>query len=108
MQDPYMIKPSRTDRNAMVRSVLADRGDSGRTPRHTFFFFYGGDFAGLRNAATRAGYKVRLTVQRDGVVLEATIAIDEHSFATHAQRMEAWAEEFDCEYDGWECQLLNQ
>jgi hypothetical protein len=108
MWDPFMIKPSDTDQNAMVRSVLADRGDSGRTPRHTLFFFYGGDFVGLRKVAMCAGYKVRLTVQDDGVILEATIAVDEHSFAMHAQRMEAWAEEFDCEYDGWECQLLNQ
>ena len=92
----------------MVRSVLADRGDNGRTPRHTLFFFYAGDFAGLRKAATRAGYGVRFAVGRDGVVLEAMIAVDEQSFLTHAERMQAWAEEFGCDYDGWECQLLNQ
>jgi hypothetical protein len=90
-----------------VRSALADRGDNGGTPRHTLFFFYRGNLEGLAAAATKAGYQVRPTTNNNGVVLETTIAVDEQSFAPYAQRMEAWADEFDSEYDGWECKLVN-
>jgi hypothetical protein len=92
----------------MARSALAQRGDDGRTPRHTLFFFYGGNFEELGATAVRAGYQIRPTVQRDGVVVETTIAVDDQSFLTHGQKMEAWAEEFGCDYDGWECRLVNQ
>jgi hypothetical protein len=91
-----------------VRSALAERGDSGRTPRHTLFFFYHGNLDGLTAAATRAGYQVRPTTNNDGVVLETTIAVDEQSFAHYARWMDAWADEFGCEYDGWECRVVNQ
>jgi len=96
------------DEDEKVRSVLADQGDSGQTPRHTLFYFYRGNFEGLAAAATKAGYKVRHTVNRDGVVLETTIAVDEEGFAPYAQQMQAWADEFDSEYDGWECEIVKQ
>lgn len=91
-----------------VRSTLAGRGDDGRTPRHTSFFFYGDNVDALGAAAIRAGYLVRPAAARDGIVLETMIAVDERSFELHARRMESWAEEFDCEYDGWECRIVNQ
>ena len=87
---------------------MAERGDSGRTPRHTLFYFYGGKLDGLRNAAVGTGYKVSPTVHHDGLVLEITTAVDEPSFESHTRQMEMWAEEFGCEYDGWECQLVVQ
>jgi hypothetical protein len=102
-----MNNPSHSDRDILVRSVLAERGDDGRTPRHTLFFFYGGDIAGLSAAAVHARYDVHRTAKVGGVVLETAIAVDEESFAAHSQRMVNWAEEFGCEYDGWECQLVN-
>jgi hypothetical protein len=97
-----------SDLDETVRSELADRGDNGQTPRHTLFFFYGGNFEGLAAAATKAGYKVGPTANRDGVVLETTIAVDEESFEPYAQQMHAWADEFDCDYDGWECMVVKQ
>jgi Regulator of ribonuclease activity B len=103
-----MAKPAHVDRDALVRSVLAERGDGGETPRNTLFFFYGGDFEGLGAAALGAGYQVWPTVQRDGVVIATVTGVDESTFDVHSQRMEGWAEEFGCEYDGWECQLMTQ
>ena len=103
-----MTKPSHADQDAVVRSVMAERGDSGETPRYTRFFFYGGDFKGLRIAAAREGYRVAPMAGRDGVILDTLIAVDEHSFEAHSQRMQDWADEFGCEYDGWECQLMIQ
>jgi hypothetical protein len=88
--------------------VLAERGDTGETPRHTLFFLYGGNVDGLRNSAAAAGYSVSSTAENDGVILEITTAVDEQSFAMHAQRMRAWADEFGCDYDGWECQVVSQ
>jgi hypothetical protein len=101
-----MMTASSHDRDAQVRQVLAADGDDGHKPRHTLFYFYGGDFQGLGNAARGAGYDVRPTVFQDGVVLETTTAVDERSFESHSKRMEDWAEEFGCEYDGWECQVV--
>jgi Regulator of ribonuclease activity B len=103
-----MVKPSQADRDSLVRSVLSERGDSGETPRHTLFFFYGGDLEGLRSAALADSYQVSPTVGREGLVLETVIAVDEQAFARHAQRMDEWAEAYGCDYDGWECQLLIQ
>jgi regulator of ribonuclease activity B len=103
-----MVKSPPADRNSLVRSVLTDRGDSGETPRHTLFYFYGGDLDELRGAAVAAGYQVSPTVGRDGLVLETMTAVDEDSFAVHAQRMDEWAKLYGCDFDGWECQLLIQ
>jgi Regulator of ribonuclease activity B len=94
------------DRDAQVRQALASQGDDGRKPRHTLFYFYGGDFRGLGSQARAAGYDVRPTVNDDGVVLETTTAVDDRSFESHSKRMEDWADEFGCEYDGWECQVV--
>ena len=58
--------------------------------------------------ATKAGYEVRPSANRDGVMLETTIAVDEDSFEPYTQQMQAWADEFGCEYDGWECKVVNQ
>jgi len=103
-----MAKSPPADHDSLVRSVLTERGDSGRAPRHTLFFFYDGDLKGLSRAAKAAGYQVSPTAGRDGLVLETMTAVDEDSFAVHARRMDEWAETYDCEFDGWECQLLNQ
>jgi Regulator of ribonuclease activity B len=103
-----MAKSPPADRHTLVRSVLTERGDSGQTPRHTLFFFYAGDLKGLGSAAIAAGYQVSPTVGRDGLVLETVTAVDEDSFAVHAQRMSEWAEAYGCDFDGWECQLLIQ
>jgi len=103
-----MADSSHSARDAEVRRVLAERGDDGQVPRHTLFYFYGGRIDELRKAAVAAGYKVRPTAAQDGVVLETLIPVDAKSFEAHAQRMEAWSEEFDSEYDGWECKLVKQ
>ncbi len=91
-----------------VRSALADRGDNGQTPRHTLFFFYRGNLEGLAAVATKAGYEVQPTANREGVVLETTIAVDEDSFEPYTQQMQEWADEFGCDYDGRECKVVNQ
>ena len=44
----------------MVRAALAEQGDSGITPRHTLFYFYGdGDHGDLNEVARRAGFLTR-------------------------------------------------
>lgn len=92
--------------DAMVRDTLAKNGDDGRIPRLTTFFFYDGDLAGLRAAASSAGYQVKPSDYNDGITLEAVISVDEGSFKPHSMRMEAWAKEFGSEYDGWECDVV--
>lgn len=103
-----MTDLSQIDPDAKVRAALTERGDDGRTPRHTLFFFYGGDLQQLAKAASGAGYLVRPTNRHDGVVIETVTAVDEQNFRKHARQMEAWTEEFGCDCDGWECQLVNQ
>jgi hypothetical protein len=95
-------------KDALVRASLAEYGDDGHLPRHTLFYFYGGNFSGLGTAASAAGYKIRPTAKNDGVILETTISVDEASFNIHLARIEAWVEEFECEYDGWECEMVKQ
>ena len=41
-------------------------------------------------------------------MLEATLPVDAESFEAQSQRMQAWADEFGSEYDGWECMVVNQ
>src|SRR5262249_47533550 len=103
-----MSKASHIDPNARVRGVMSERGDNGETPRHATFYFYGGDVEGLAAAARRAGYETQPITVRKGIVLHTNTAVDEASFAVHAQRMESWALEFASDYDGWECQLMIQ
>jgi len=87
---------------------LAEHGDDGQVPRHTLFYFYGGRIDELRKVAVGAGYKVSPTVAQDGLVLEITIRVDAERFEAQSQQMQAWADEFGCDYDGWECKVVNQ
>jgi|SRR5215216_5913335 len=103
-----MGNPSHTERDAAVRAALAERCDDGSVPRHTLFYFYGGDFSGLGAAARTEGYEVKRTAAGDGVVLETTTAVDDATFEGLSKQMEAWADQFGCDYDGWECQLVMQ
>jgi hypothetical protein len=89
-----------------VRGVLDEHGDDGTTPRHTLFYFYDGDIEGLTRAAQAAGYTANPTAKQPGVILERHMPVDEDSFDPVVERMEDWADEFGCTFDGWECQLL--
>lgn len=89
-----------------VRDVLDEHGDDGTTPRHTLFYFYGGDLVRLTAAAAAAGYTVCPAHGKPGAILECTMAVDEAHFEPAIAQMTAWAEDFDCAFDGWECQLL--
>lgn len=95
-----------TAKDNAVRESLAERGDDGRTPRHTLFYLYGGDLEGMAEAAGAAGYKVGPTVNNDGLVLETTTAVDRASFEPHQRRMIEWVSRFGTEYDGWECAIV--
>ncbi len=103
-----MSSHANAEKDALIRVELAEYGDDGCLPRHTLFYIYGGDFTGLSITASEAGYQIRPTVNNDGVVIETTILVDEVSFKAHSVRMESWAEEFGCEYDGWECEVVTQ
>jgi hypothetical protein len=89
-----------------VRLALAKEGDDGSKPRHTLLYFYGGDVDGLSAAALAAGYEVNPTEARVGLILEKTVAVDEDGFNSIAVQMGKWAQEFEAEYDGWECEVL--
>jgi hypothetical protein len=101
-----MTTPSRSEQDEKIRAVLASRGDDELSPRRTSFYFYGGNLLGLDNTAAAAGYTVQPTVKHDGLVLQIMTAVDQQSFEVHDQRMEAWAKQFGCTYDGWECQVM--
>jgi hypothetical protein len=96
---------SHDERDAMVRAALAEQGDSGVTPRHTLFSFYGeGDHGDLNEVARRAGFLTRGA--DDMTVLETTMAVDEASFAPISAMMQSWAAAFQLDYDGWECAVV--
>ena len=103
-----MAKSSHSIRDAAVRRVLAERGDDGQVPRHTLFYFYGGRLDELRKAAVGAVYKVSPTAAKDGLMLETTIPVDAETFEAQSQQMQAWGDEFDSDYDGWECKVVKQ
>ena len=89
----------------MVRAALAEQGDSGVTPRHTLFYFYGeGDPGDLNAVARRAGFLTRGA--DDMTVLETTMAVDEASFAATSAMMKTWSAAFQLDYDGWECAVV--
>ena len=90
----------------MVRAALAERGDSGVTPRHTLFFFHGEDegLGELNEVARRAGYVT--SGDAESLVLETTMAVDAASFAPVSSMMQSWAAAFQLDYDGWECAVV--
>ena len=93
------------ERDAMIRAALAEHGDSGLTPRHTLFYFYGeGDHDDLNEVARRAGFLTR--GQDDCTILETTMAVDEASFTPVSAMMQSWAAAFQLDYDGWECAIV--
>ena len=96
---------SHDERDAMVRAALAEQGDSGLTPRHTLFYFYGdGDHGDLNEVARRAGFLTRGA--DDSTLLETTMAVDEAAFAPVSAMMQNWAAAFQLDYDGWECAVV--
>ena len=93
------------ERDATVRASLAAHGDSGITPRHPLFYFYGeGDHDDLNEVARRAGFITRGS--DDSTILETTMAVDEASFAPVSSMMQSWAAAFQLDYDGWECAVV--
>lgn len=99
------VLDSHDERDAMVRAALLQQGDSGITPRHTLFYFYGdGEHGDLNEVARRAGFLTR--GQDDMTVLQTTIAVDEASFAPVSAMMQSWAAAFQLDYDGWECAVM--
>lgn len=101
---PYALS-EHDEKDAAVRAALATHGDSGVTPRHTIFYFYGeGDHDDLNEVARRAGFVTR--GQDDATILETTIAVDEASFAPISAMMQSWAAAFQLDYDGWECAVV--
>ena len=97
---------SHEERDAMVRAALAEHGDSGLTPRHTLFYFYGDDhgLGDLNEVARRAGFLTR--GDEESLVLEMTLAVDEASFVSVSAMMQSWAAAFQVDYDGWECAVV--
>jgi hypothetical protein len=94
---------SHEEKDAIVRAALAEKGDSGITPRHTLFYFYGDEdmHGDLCEVARRAGFLTR--GQGDMTVLETTMPVDEASFAPVSAMMQSWAAAFQLDYEGWEC-----
>jgi len=97
---------SHEEKDAIVRAALAEQGDSGITPRHTLFYFYGEEEAhgDLCEVARRAGFLTR--GQGDMTVLETTMPVDEASFSPVSAMMQTWAAAFQLDYDGWECAVV--
>ncbi len=90
-----------------IRRQLASLGDNGQTPRHTLFYFYGGDTDGLEKAARSNGFVVGPTATSPGLILEKTLPVDAERFDAINALMNLWAEEFEAEYDGWECAVVH-
>jgi hypothetical protein len=95
-----------SDHDDDIRRALSEHGDDGKTPRHTLFYFYGGDAAGIEQTARRHQFAVRQMLEDEGLILEKTIAVDEAIFASVAEKMQALATQFGAGYDGWECELI--
>ncbi len=89
-----------------IRDQLLARGDDGRSPRHTIFYFFEGDIDLLEEVARASGFSVSRMTGSRGLILEKTLAVDGASFAPTATLMERWAEQFGSDYDGWECELV--
>ena len=92
--------------NEEIRRQWAAHGDTGQTPRHTLFYFYGGDIEGLEKVALSNGFLVQPTDMSPGLILEKTLPVDEQRFDAIDALMNRWAEEFGTEYDGWECAVV--
>jgi len=88
-----------------IRNALLDHGDDGRTPRHTLFFFYDGDIEALEAAGRAEGFATRRMLEHSGLILEKTMAVDADRFEAVSAMMDAWAERFSSEFDGWECEV---
>ena len=89
-----------------IRHQLASHGDDGKAPRHTLWYFYGGDIEALRKAALSRNFVVRRATASPGLILEKTLPVDDVGFAPISASMGDWADKFGAEYDGWECAVV--
>jgi hypothetical protein len=97
---------SKDQRDALKRAGLGNFAEvADGLPRRTLFYFYGGDLAKLSAAASAAGYQVKPRAANDGVIVEVPITIIDMIYG-EILRMEEWAEEFGCDYDGWKCEVV--
>jgi hypothetical protein len=94
------------DDDAEIRRQLLLEGDDGKAPRHTLFYFYGGDIQRLEQAARSNDFVTDRMAEDNGLILEKTLAVDEVSFAPVNAMMKHWAKEFGTEFDGWECAVV--
>ena len=89
-----------------IRQELLAHGDDGKSPRHTLFYLYDGDIAGLEQAAQSNGFVTRRMTESHGLIIEKSLSVDGLGFAPVSAMIEQWAEEFGADYDGWECELV--
>ena len=94
-----------------ILEELLRRDDPLTEPRHTLVFFHVlKDEARpaeivlnpLALRATQNGWRVA-GMDSTGVIIETERSADPNSVNAMSSLMEAWAEEFGVEYDGWEC-----
>lgn len=98
--------PAMNSDDARVRKALAAEGGDGEVPRHTLFYFYGGDLSGIEKIARSHGFSSRRMIEHSGVIVEKTLAVDESHFEPVGEMMAEWAVKFRSDYDGWECELV--
>ena len=93
------------------RAVLAhfvNLGEQLSDERHVIHFFYDGDVKALRTVLEKQGYRTRDTAGTPGLIAERNEVTDEAWLDTTMHMMCSLADEFGCEYDGWEASAIRQ
>ncbi len=94
--------------NEPVFTMLLSNGERLSDRRHVIHYFYDGDVNSLSAALSGAGYEIRPSEAAVGVIAE-THAITDHEWSqSEMKRMCDLANQFDAEYDGWECSMVRQ
>lgn len=92
-------------RDGQVRSAFAGRGDDGKAPRDTRFFFLGGEQDRLAEVARQAGFDV-LTDDGGTTIIRKDMPITVDDIGAENRVFREWVNDFGVEYDGWEAELL--
>jgi hypothetical protein len=101
--------------NDPVREVLKSQGDDGITVRHVVHYAYPSDGStDLRNRPAMIaelqsqGFRVRDAAAESGFVFEHDSSVAGNEFDKLTGTLEAWFEERDWRYDGWECAVVKK
>lgn len=105
-------KLSEAESNDQVRATILAMGDDGTAPRHVVHYAYplGSSIPEDRQRADKwlaaLGFRVKNSATGNGVMFENEQPVAGAEFDALTEKLVAFFDELEWEYDGWECAVI--